>query len=313
MSRSARRFQTVVHPWLTLLAALTTASACRSAGTGYGRLGLVTQLPYTSAASEATQSTVASSAISPAASPAQQPLAATIAPQREGMEQPYVSAPPALPVNGEQAPVAYAARASPAAASAQHFNLAASIEQGYDVAPNFPPISADSSPVRTTDATLDALATHFIGASAEAALSTHQSTPLTTTHPPPTVENRSGFKLRVVVQGVRVGIGPIRIAVFDHPQAFPTPSLACVTRTLADNETQLVTEFELPHHIPVAVAVFQDLDGDGGLSRNRMGLPVEPFAFSNNPPLRRGPPTFAEAAVSPTPNVAALSIVLKLP
>ncbi len=44
-----------------------------------------------------------------------------------------------------------------------------------------------------------------------------------------------------------------------------------------------------------AVAAFQDLDGDGRLGRTGLGLPTEPYGFSNGAG-RRGRPDFAGAA-----------------
>ncbi len=44
-----------------------------------------------------------------------------------------------------------------------------------------------------------------------------------------------------------------------------------------------------------AVVAFQDLSGTGSLTRTRMGLPLEPFAISNNAGRSRRP-TFEQAA-----------------
>lgn len=53
-----------------------------------------------------------------------------------------------------------------------------------------------------------------------------------------------------------------------------------------------------------AVAAFQDLDGDGRLGRTGLGLPTEPYGFSNGAG-RRGRPDFAAAAFRlPEPGTA---------
>jgi uncharacterized protein (DUF2141 family) len=46
-----------------------------------------------------------------------------------------------------------------------------------------------------------------------------------------------------------------------------------------------------------AVLVLQDLDGDGRLKRSLIGMPLEPFGFGNDAPVRLGPPAFEKAAV----------------
>ncbi|HVI32877.1 DUF2141 domain-containing protein [Phenylobacterium sp.] len=44
-----------------------------------------------------------------------------------------------------------------------------------------------------------------------------------------------------------------------------------------------------------AVAVYHDADGDHDYDRNAVGMPVEGFAFSNDPPTRFGLPSFESA------------------
>ncbi len=46
-----------------------------------------------------------------------------------------------------------------------------------------------------------------------------------------------------------------------------------------------------------AVAVFHDLNGNGRLDRNFIGLPSEPYGFSNDVG-RRGPPNFEGALIT---------------
>jgi uncharacterized protein (DUF2141 family) len=46
-----------------------------------------------------------------------------------------------------------------------------------------------------------------------------------------------------------------------------------------------------------AIAVFHDLNGDGKLGRNFIGLPNEPYGFSNDVG-RRGPPDFNGALIT---------------
>jgi uncharacterized protein (DUF2141 family) len=46
-----------------------------------------------------------------------------------------------------------------------------------------------------------------------------------------------------------------------------------------------------------AVRLFQDLNGDRKVNTNVLGMPIEPFGFTNNAPATLGPPSFGEAAV----------------
>jgi uncharacterized protein (DUF2141 family) len=45
-----------------------------------------------------------------------------------------------------------------------------------------------------------------------------------------------------------------------------------------------------------AIKSFHDVDGDMKMSTNPFGMPIEPFAFSNNAPANMGPAKWADAA-----------------
>ena len=50
---------------------------------------------------------------------------------------------------------------------------------------------------------------------------------------------------------------------------------------------------------PLAISLFQDANANGRLDLNAMGIPVEPFGFSNNAAGNFGPPQFEQAVVTP--------------
>ncbi len=59
-----------------------------------------------------------------------------------------------------------------------------------------------------------------------------------------------------------------------------------------------------------AFLAFQDVNGTGTLERSRMGLPLVPYALSNNVGVTRRP-TFEQAAFEVGPNGVALSVRLR--
>jgi uncharacterized protein (DUF2141 family) len=59
------------------------------------------------------------------------------------------------------------------------------------------------------------------------------------------------------------------------------------------------------------IAAFQDTDGDGTLSKNRLGVPREPFGFSNSARARFGLPGFDAAAFELTQAGATQRVVLR--
>ena len=60
-----------------------------------------------------------------------------------------------------------------------------------------------------------------------------------------------------------------------------------------------------------AAKAFHDLDGDGEMDMNLMGMPTEPFAFSNNAPARGGPAPWSAAAFDVGPQGAAQTLVIR--
>ncbi len=58
------------------------------------------------------------------------------------------------------------------------------------------------------------------------------------------------------------------------------------------------------------IRLFHDVDADGVLDANAVGIPTEPFGFSNNAPLQFGPPPFSAAAFEIGDGGAAQTITL---
>ena len=60
-----------------------------------------------------------------------------------------------------------------------------------------------------------------------------------------------------------------------------------------------------------AIAVFHDLNHNGVLDKNTLGIPTEPYAFSNNPKSKWRAPTFRETGFELRQEALTLDIVLK--
>ena len=61
-----------------------------------------------------------------------------------------------------------------------------------------------------------------------------------------------------------------------------------------------------------AVAAFHDQNGDGELGTTILGIPVEPYGFSNDARGFMGPASFANAAITISADDAALSIDIRI-
>lgn len=67
------------------------------------------------------------------------------------------------------------------------------------------------------------------------------------------------------------------------------------------------------HDVPkgdYAVVAFQDVDGNQQLTRNLLGIPVEPYGFSNDASATLSQPSFAQAAFTVDDQPLALTIHL---
>ena len=110
-------------------------------------------------------------------------------------------------------------------------------------------------------------------------------------------ETSTQANLELHIENVRPKRGKLKVAVFTDAENFLNPSFVSQTFELKDDASTASTSLSIDK--PCAIAVFQDLDGDGQLTKNPLGIPVEPCAFSNNAVIKRGPPKFSDAMVQP--------------
>ena len=119
-----------------------------------------------------------------------------------------------------------------------------------------------------------------------------------------------GAQLTVTVTGLREP-GEIHLAIYDSAAVFegdredtggPQPGILTGAIEPA-GPADFTATFELPDGT-YAVGVFHDVDGNDALSKNFLGIPKEPFGFSNNVRGRFGPPSFKDASISVTRDLA---------
>ncbi|RKZ42338.1 MAG: DUF2141 domain-containing protein [Gammaproteobacteria bacterium] len=97
----------------------------------------------------------------------------------------------------------------------------------------------------------------------------------------------------VVINGVEVNKGNIRIGLFDNPAEFPhgEPKMG---ETVASSLPSLKVHFtDLPHG-NYAIALFQDANSNEILDKNFLGIPKEKYGFSGKKGFF-GPPDFVDA------------------
>jgi uncharacterized protein (DUF2141 family) len=110
--------------------------------------------------------------------------------------------------------------------------------------------------------------------------------------------------LTIEVSGITPDRGRIYVAVYDRAETFPISGRQLVGQILDSADHNLTAHFkDLPPGEYAAVA-FQDTNGNGKLDKNFLGIPKEPYGFSNGARGSVGSPKFSAAAVTLSPNGA---------
>jgi len=105
--------------------------------------------------------------------------------------------------------------------------------------------------------------------------------------------------------------GRIAVAIYRDAESFRKSENP--VRTYMLQRTGAVTSIYVQGLQPgrYAIAAFQDTDGDGKLSKGALGIPREPFGFSNGARARFGLPAFDAAAFEQTTAGVTQRVVLR--
>ena len=119
----------------------------------------------------------------------------------------------------------------------------------------------------------------------------------------------SAADLTVQVTGLEEASGTIYVALFD--EAGWSTNSAVGTARIDVTDAAPSAQFDGLAPGTYGVKLFQDLNGDGELALGNFGIPSEPYGFSNDAPVRFGPPRFSDAGFERTETGASQSITLR--
>lgn len=111
-------------------------------------------------------------------------------------------------------------------------------------------------------------------------------------------------KLEVTVKNIKEIKGTIRIALYNNEKDFLENFLQGKSVKVTANEAKIVFENLKPGDY--AVSVFHDENENEKLDSGFMGIPNEPYGFSNDAMGIFGPPSFEKAKVSLTADKASV-------
>jgi uncharacterized protein (DUF2141 family) len=99
--------------------------------------------------------------------------------------------------------------------------------------------------------------------------------------------------LTVEVAGLKDAKGKVLIAVYDRADNFLKQPVRTAAIDAQQGKVRVVIA-NLPSG-DYALGVFQDRNGNGKLDTNPVGMPIEPYGFSNDAMGSFGPPSFEQS------------------
>jgi uncharacterized protein (DUF2141 family) len=98
-----------------------------------------------------------------------------------------------------------------------------------------------------------------------------------------------GHRVTVTVTDVPSADGSILVALFG-PEGFPSAREAAQRAIAPASKGTMTVHVEGVPTGHWAIAVFHDANGDGELTTNRLGMPIEAYGFGNDARSMFGPP-----------------------
>lgn len=129
--------------------------------------------------------------------------------------------------------------------------------------------------------------------------------------PSPSVARAAAATLMIRFEGIETPNGQIMLSVFDNAAAHDGNGAPVRVAAIPVDGTTAVASFEGLAPGDYAVKAFHDIDGDGKMGTNPFGMPLEPYAFSNNAKAQGGPPRWEAARFSVAAGANTIRITIK--
>lgn len=110
-----------------------------------------------------------------------------------------------------------------------------------------------------------------------------------------TINQKTKGTLTIQIDHVTLDKGEVLIAIFNSKDDFLKDDKAIPLIVSANNQGSLTPTIELDYGT-YAISLFHDVNSNKKLDVNGLGIPIEPYGFSNNAPATFGPPSFMRAS-----------------
>lgn len=117
--------------------------------------------------------------------------------------------------------------------------------------------------------------------------------------------------LSIQFTGIETQEGAVLGAVFNSEEAYNGKGAPVRQIMVPANGGSITTQLSGLAPGTYAIKVFHDIDGDMKMSTNPYGMPIEPFAFSNNAVGNMGPAKWADAKFEVQAGENSHAIVIK--
>lgn len=102
-----------------------------------------------------------------------------------------------------------------------------------------------------------------------------------------------GRKITIVVTGFKTNSGKLKIALYDSKQYFLIKITERKNAPIKNYEATVT--FENIPEVTYAISCYHDDNDNDSLDKNGYGMPIEPYAFSNNAKGYMGPASWEDA------------------
>lgn len=107
------------------------------------------------------------------------------------------------------------------------------------------------------------------------------------------VSNASAAELTIDIKGILSDKGDIHVALYDSAATWMKKQVNG-HKIAAKKDSVTLTIKDLPPG-EYAISMYHDENGNGKMDSNVIGIPIEPYAFSNDAMGSFGPPKFEQA------------------
>ena len=118
-------------------------------------------------------------------------------------------------------------------------------------------------------------------------------------------------ELKLTISGIAPISGQIAVAVFSDKASYKAgddPIASTTIQVDGESVSDVILGLEAGD---CAIKIYHDVNGNGKLDTNMIGIPTEPFGFSNGAKARFGPPGFDEARFDLDAGVNTQEIVME--